>query len=273
MDLAQIKDHWTDWARHYGQDLKATTKTSTIKALELAALERAIKKVLPEGKAGRVLEAGCGNGMNVLALAQAFPALSFDGMDYIPDMIGNARALLAERGNPDRIRFFTGDVTKLGDTPEVRPHYDIVFTDRMLINLNTPDLQKEGIRALASRVGPGGALIMLENSTRTHGLQNDCREALGLPRRKAADFNLFYDEDDVLPFTESLGFTIETEDFGSLHDILLYALVPAINGGTVDYDHPVIEAATRLCLQKPELSTGFGQCGQNRVYLCRRTKS
>jgi hypothetical protein len=64
---------------------------------------------------------------------------------------------------------------------------------------------------------------------------------------------------------------VETEDFGSLHDLILYTLVPAINGGEVDYSHPLVEAATVLSLKTAQDNPGaFGTFGQNRLYVCQK---
>ena len=57
--------------------------------------------------------------------------------------------------------------------------YDIVFTDRAIINLNTEKRQLQVIDALATRVASGGLLLLLENFVETYERQNDCRELLG----------------------------------------------------------------------------------------------
>ena len=49
MDLENIKRHWTEWAKA-GVDLRATTKTGTVKSLEIAALVRAIRRTGSESR-------------------------------------------------------------------------------------------------------------------------------------------------------------------------------------------------------------------------------
>jgi hypothetical protein len=52
---------------------------------------------------------------------------------------------------------------------------------------------------------------------------------------------------------------------------MLYVLVPATNGGEVDYDHPLVEAATKLSVAASSTRSGpFGSAGQNRLYLCKK---
>src|SRR5688572_19141791 len=94
MELDAIRDHWKDWATRYALDLRATTKTHTIKALEVDAFSRAIRATPLAEKGGTALEVGCGNGLNCLTLAHAFTGLHFVGIDNVPEMVENATRLL-----------------------------------------------------------------------------------------------------------------------------------------------------------------------------------
>jgi ubiquinone/menaquinone biosynthesis C-methylase UbiE len=274
MDLPAIREHWQTWAREYGTDLRATTKASTAKRVEIDALGRAIGSAAAElGEGLEVLEVGCGNGQNCLSLLDAFPRASFTGVDFIEEMIDAASALKAERSVPDdRLQFVVGDVLDLALAPE---SFDVVFTDRCLINLNTDELQHQAIAALAERLRPGGQLIMIENCQQTHASQNLAREAVGLPPRPPASFNHFFDETSLLPFLPTVGLELlDREDFISLHDLALYVLVPMLNGGEVDYDHPLVAAAAQLNAALSAIEPGsVGSWGQNRLYRCRRTLS
>jgi len=274
--------HWEDWARRFGPALRATTKAGTAKRLEIDALARAIdrhrdrhgdryrdRERPPRG----LLEVGCGNGYNVLALARAFPELRLTGIDYAATMVEMARRNVAEAGLGDRIRIEPGDVLDLAAVEGLEDTYDVVVSDRCLINLDTLEHQKRAITALAGRLAPGGLLLLVENSARTHAAQNALRERLGLPRREPAEFNLFLDEDAIRPHLERHLDLLEVEDFISLHDLVLYVLVPATNGGSVDYDHPLVEAATALSLALgPEERAQLGAFGQNRLFVARRAR-
>ncbi len=271
MDLDSVKSHWQDWATRYGTSLRATTKTATAKAVEIDALVRALRHIESD-RGGRlaILEVGCGNGLNCLSLVDAFPEATFLGLDLIAEMIAAANALKAARGIPDRVlRFEVGNVLDLA-VPMAA--YDVVFTDRCLINLHSDALQRLAIAALAERLKPGGHLLMIENSRQTYAAQNEARERVGLPARKPAEFNRFFDEATILPFLPSAGLDlVEIEDFISLHDLVLYVLVPMTNGGVVDYDHPLVEAATRLNIAlSAQHPGGLGQYGQNRLFKCRK---
>ena len=268
--LEDIRAHWENWAKSFGTDLRATTRTGTAKALEIDALARCIGGI--RGTAGRplsLLEAGCGNGYNCIALARAFEDCTFSAFDYVPDMAAAARVLVNEAGVGDRVTVFEDDVTALA---HVTGTFDVILTVRCLINLNTDELQQAAIARLAGRVHDGGHLLMIENSRTTHGAQNHARELVGLAPRAPAEFNRFLDEDKVRAQLADLGFAVETEDFGSLHDIALYVLGPMMNEGKVDYEHPLVMAATQLSLaMNQERRNAFGAFGQNRLFICKKS--
>jgi hypothetical protein len=113
---------------------------------------------------------------------------------------------------------------------------------------------------------------MVENSWQTYERQNQARELVGLPERSPVEYNHFFDETTLRPFLPSVGLDlVAVEDFISLHDLVLYVLVPMINGGKVDYEHPLVEAATRLNIALSSQTPGsVGQYGQNRLFKCRK---
>jgi len=246
-----------------------------VKALEIDALARALHRAEMCLKSPlRVLEVGCGNGYNCLELSKIFPDYTFVGVDYVPEMIRAANETKSNDRLADRVRFVEGDIMSLGEMSALFEGYDVVFTDRCLINLNSVELQKEGIKQLCGKVLSGGFLFLIENFVATYDRQNQCREILGLPKRQPAEFNLFLDEAVIVPHIESCGLAItEIEDFGSLHDIVLYVLLPSVNDGGIDYNHPLVEAAARLSAGMSEhFRSAFGLFGQNRLLICHRIK-
>ena len=272
MDASEIHKHWTQWAKDYGTDLRATTKAATPKMLELDALSRRLRSVLAEGTAGSVLEVGCGNGVNCVTLAKMFPNVRFDGVDFVAEMV-DAATQSARAAGLKSLRFFAGNALEVAAVHGLEPRYDVVFTDRCLINLNSVELQKQAITGLVGKVGAGGHLVLIENSLDTYGAQNRCREILGLQPRTPASFNLFLDEKEIGRHAARLGLElVEIEDFITLHDLVLYVLLPAINGGQVDYEHPLVKAAALLSggVSARERSA-FGAFGQNRLFHWRKS--
>ncbi len=273
MNDSEIRKHWQNWAQEYGTGLRATTKRPSAKELEIDALARHFRTVAVPERSFDVLEVGCGNGHNLLALAELFPQAQFTGVDYVPEMIAATKTSL--KGLPpstaDRIRLHVGDVLDLSAIGGLLPQYDVVFTDRCLINLNTAQKQTLAIEELGRRLKPTGSLILIENSLQTYESQNDCREILGLHRRVPEKFNLFFDETVILPHLHQLFHSVDIEDFISFHDLVLYVLTPLLCNGKVDHSHPLVEAAKKLNITiSQSRPSAFGCFGQNRLYHCRR---
>jgi SAM-dependent methyltransferase len=263
----EVKRHWERLAHEHGTALDATTKTPTIKVLEIAALTRAFHRAGLEGRtSATVLEVGCGNGYNCLELATTFSNAQFTGVDYVPEMIENARAAAATRASA--VGFEVGNVLGLNEHTSLADAYDIVFTDRCLINLATLDEQLVGLRQLAAKVRLGGHLVILENTAQAFARQNDLRESAGLSRRVPPSHNLFIDEGPFLECAEDLLLLEGVDEFAALHDLLLYVLVPMTNGGAVDYEAPIVKAVTDLLLALPG-ATAAQDAGQNRLFLFR----
>lgn len=276
--------HWEDWASTYGSDLRATTKCHSIKRLELEAISRHIDGL---GGAPAMLEVGCGNGYNGLALANRHPELRYLGLDFSAEMIGHAVA--AVRDAPaqvaDRVAFHVGDARRLAapltldgaDVSHVGAAWappvaavDLVLTNRMLINLASADEQLDAMRRIRSMLVPGGRFLMLENSVQTHARLNDVRVALGLPVRPAAQFNHFIDERAVIaPFAQEMTLR-DVEDLGAIHDLLLYAVEPKLSDGEVTYDSPLLTVVTEALLALGRSAGEQLPFGQNRLWVWER---
>ena len=113
---------------------------------------------------------------------------------------------------------------------------------------------------------------MIENQRNTHENQNQLRKLSGLNSRDVAKFNHFMDEDLLLSNTESLGLKYEQSyNFSSLHDIVLYTLIPMINGGKIDYEHPLVQASADLINSGGDkLMNSFGNFGQNKLFIFKK---
>jgi SAM-dependent methyltransferase len=269
MEMNEIRDHWDSLAKKHGSDLKSTTKTPTIKQLEISALARAISKTKDAAHTRNILEVGCGNGHNIFALSLLFPDYSFHGLDYSEEMIKLANKIRIE--SPSRnVKFDVANVLELANNNALEKEYNLVFTDRLLINLNSWKTQQQGLLQLLSRVKKGGYLLIIENFIDAYGNQNYLRELLGLQARTPDPYNKFIDEAKLESFAcDELNLKLLLiENFGSLHDLILYVLLPHINSGEVIYNHPLMESVTSLLEKLPEeIVNGFGNFGQNKLYL------
>jgi len=267
MNYDQVKKHWDSWAKEYGTSLRATTKSMTIKQLEIFAI---MKHIVP-GK--NVLDVGCGNGYNDMAYIENISNINVVGVDYSKDMIDNAILNMKKLtlDQQQRLKFAVADALALPYNEE----FDIVTTDRCIINLTDIEMQKKAIDNCAKALKQGGLFLMLENSQQNYKKQNDAREAVGLPKRMPPSFNLFFDEDVILPYCKSQGLElVQIDDFGSLHDLMLYVILTAADPNKEHYDEPAIVKAAEVTMNLAAKGHGypFGSFGQNRLYILRKSK-
>lgn len=272
--LEKIRNHWKCMAGN-GRNLTATTKNSTIKRLEIQALADTLSEITEKYNSSirRVLEVGCGNGHNLVPLSHLFPDTNFHGIDYIAEMVENAVELA--RAEQRRIDFYVGDILELDGHRELLKQYDVVFTDRCLINLPESAIQAKGFVQLADKVADNGFLIVIENFVESYGNQNIGRRMMGLEERFPDSYNTFIHEDDLTAWASRLGLELlDVNNFGSLHDLMLYVLLPALSEGRLDYSHPLMEIVAQFSIESSKtFKNQFGAFGQNKLFLFQKTKT
>ena len=268
MELKKIEEHWTKSADTFGKDIRATDRSRTKKDLETNAIIRAIKKAgFNLDEKFSILEAGCGTGHNCVAIAREFRAARIIGFDYIPAMIDNANLLL-EENKLQNVEYKIADLLDKNHT-NLKEKYDVIFTNRCLINLNNDTLQQDALKILKNLLGANGNLILVENPKQQFNIQNSLRKTMDLEAREIPEFNHFLDEEQIVDTCKSLGLSlVYTETFASLHDLFLYVLLPKISSDKIDYDHPLLEHIVKLSQSVSDnIHNPFGEFGQNKLYL------
>lgn len=252
--LDKIKAYWNERAK-----LGTTAGTNDIisKQLELEAISQFFRDGL------RVLEFGCGNGQTALYLAQQF-AIDILGLDYAPAMVEAARANIASSGElRGTVRFDVGDLTT---PPQFQQPFDLVYTERALINLEDWERQKEAIAAIGALLRPGGHYVMCENSQDGLDRINELRARTGLPEIQRPWHNVYF-RDTLLNDFAAGGLKLErTVPFSATYYFLsrvVNASLAAQEGTAPRYDSPV----NRLALALPPI----GETAQVKIWLWRKT--
>jgi SAM-dependent methyltransferase len=131
----------------------------------------------------RILDLGCGNGYTALTLASRFNLHRIVGVDFSETMISGANSLMKEEFSAStgvRPEFVCANVfdyinnVRLGE-------FDLVITERLVINLPTEELQARLINQIVDRLSPGGRLLLVEGSAQGFFLLNQIRTKCGLP--------------------------------------------------------------------------------------------
>ena len=116
-----------------------------------------------------VLDVGCGSGLAMVALAQAFPRSRFAGYDLSPDAIRAAWAEATRRGLSN-VHFEDRDLSNLNEVAA----YDLVTAFDAIHDQSQPDRVLAGVRAA---LRPGGVFLMQDISGTSH-LASDMKHPL-----------------------------------------------------------------------------------------------
>jgi len=195
----------------------------------------------------RVLDAGCGNGITALELARRAEC-EVVGFDRSPAMVAAAQQLLADAvvSIASTVTFRIGDVL---DPSLDLGLFDLVFTERALINLADWPTQCRAIGTLGAYLKPGGLYVMVENSRDALDRLNSVRVRAGLVAIVPPAHNCYLREDEVaalrLPGLSLTGVRYFTSTYYFLSRVVNAALA-AERGEEPTYDSPINRLALRL---------------------------
>lgn len=244
----KIKEYWEERAREHENSPQATTNDIYLRKLEVSNIIETINSLnVHEGAS--ILDVGCGDGYTTIDVAQALPGLYFRGVDYSASMIENARRQLAARTDlQERLTFTVGDATNLEEACGDET-FDVVMTDRCLINLASLERQSQAIAQIAEHTKPGGHYVAIENFVEGQENLNAMRRAVGLPEIAVRWHNLFFKEADFIRAAEPFFAEIKFKDFSSSYYFatrVVYSAMCQMRGEQPDYEHEIHQLAINL---------------------------
>lgn len=182
-----VSEHYAKQAREVGLSPLSTTPDEVVREREIDAIIRYV--ALVDAAMARpldLLEVGCGNGYTLGQLRERFPTSTLQGVDYSPEMIAISRSRGVERA-----RFDVGDVRALSCEPNA---FDIVLSERCVINLLDREHQLSALREIHRVVRPGGVCILIEGFEEGLDALNRARAEFDLSPIPMPFHNLFFDE-------------------------------------------------------------------------------
>lgn len=179
-----------------------------------------ITKRIREGD--KILDAGCGEGEGTLAYAQ-IPGCRIHGVDFSDTRLVKARARLQ---GYDNVVFQKVDFT---ETYQLDKDFDVVVSQRFLINITDWELQKRILLGLMSLLKIGGRLLLLEGSVQGVDELNAFRSRLGLAAIPVQWHNLFLDDQKLVPFMKEHGFGLVEEDGLGVYFSLTRGIRPVLD--------------------------------------------
>lgn len=200
------------WNSRSKMGFKAGSGDTNLKKIEIEAIYNQIKKEK------MILDAGCGNAYTLVNLAKRLPHAKFYGFDYAEHMIKEGLKLIKKEKMISKIKIFQWGLlnkklkifrSKIGKNPS----FDIVFTERALINLNSLKEQTDAIKNLWSYVASGGRLILCESFE--DGLKeiNLYRKALKLRPIKKPWHNRYLNLTEIIKIGKKINATPNVIEF------------------------------------------------------------
>jgi ubiquinone/menaquinone biosynthesis C-methylase UbiE len=247
----KILDFWNSRAE-LGES--AGTNDLMLKSLEVHTLAACVE----EG--ARVLDIGCGNGVTAFHLAAQRRAHVL-GIDYATKMVEEAMRSAEEQSSHARPRFLVGDIRHLDSIGELAGQtFDVIITERVLINLSSWEEQRAVIRDIVGRLAPGGRYLMCESVKDGLVHINRARACIDLPPIQEPWHNRYLREDEVA----SVDFATlkEYRDFSAAYYFLsrvVNAWVAKNENAEPRYDSVINQLAPRLAGISNFETTGFGQ--------------
>lgn len=247
-----IQEFWNSRAH---LELKAGTKDINAKTMEMEA----ISKYISDGM--KILDVGCGNGISAITIAKRY-AVQIKAFDYAEKMIESAKKSLAGKNLKGEIQFFVDGVKGLNN---ISDKFDLVYTERVLINLPSWDEQKVAIQNILNLLKQNGLYIMCENSYDALQRLNSLRLQVGLQEIDPPWHNRYICENEVENLHLEGAILEKVEKFSSTYYFIsrvINAWMAKEEGKEPAYDSPL----NKLALKLPPM----GDVGQTKIWVWRK---
>lgn len=248
----KVLDFWNERA---GLVEKAGSQDIIAKKIEISAIAKHIRNGM------HVCEFGCGNGLTALSLLKKFD-ITLDCYDFSPNMIAEAKHLAEESGVSQKINFYTADVR---EETKLKSRYDLIFTERMLINLDDWSLQHKAIVYLSKYLKSKGKMIFCEASEQGLREINKMRDCLGLEEITQPWHNCYLNDINMGQLGHGLS-QVKVELFSATYYFLsrvINAYIAEQSGVIPDYNSSINQLALKL--------PSFGECSQGKIWVISKT--
>ena len=186
-----ILNHYEKTAKLWGLGPRSSIQDPQIRETEIEFILGEVFEVLKrsQNKELKVLELGCGNGHLLEKLAINFPQLKLYGIEFTPELFELTRS----RELP-RTQVLCADARDTSTFSQFGEEFDIIITERVIINLLSWDDQHQALVNIANLLKPKGRYIMVESFRESWLLMNEARKEMGLARVEQSSHNRFLNE-------------------------------------------------------------------------------
>lgn len=202
-----IQSHYKIQAEKYKDSPSSTMEDQVIRQKEIDSILSFFNLRDVRIINNKVLEIGCGNGYALETLASHFPDTTFHGLDFSHDLLD-----IASKRKIKNASFSQGDVRALSFENE---SFDIVYTERCLINLLTWEDQQKALWEINRVLKKGGFYFMVESFTDGFDNMNKARRELGLDNIPVAHHNLYFNKQSFKQFIEPVFRMVDPASLGN----------------------------------------------------------
>ena len=208
-DHQRVLEYWND----------ESVESMYDKHLLHAEIELVRKRIAPGSK---ILDAGWGEGEGTEVYASIRDVV-IHAADFSETMLAKARKRLAGREN------VTLKQADLLDVYSLEKDYDVVVSQRCLINLMDWELQRKALLDLMGLLAPGGRLLLLEGSQQGVASLNELRAAWGLDPIPVKWHNRFFDDEALLSTMQENGYPLVDRDGLGAYFVLTRGIRPNLD--------------------------------------------
>ena len=251
---SKTKAYWENRAMAKGTSPQSTTNDYYMRQIEIRSLADRLAMLCEKKKNLQVADIGCGNGYSTINMTKKFSHVHFHGFEYSKNMIHFAKESRT-REKTENTDFFVLDLTR----EQIPGVYDVIYTDRCLINLPSWDSQQEAIKNIHKAIREDGIYLMIENFTDGQNNFNELRKRFGLKEISIRDHNLFFNKATLEPFLKELFESVRFLNISSQYYIgsrIIYSKICAAENLEPDYFDTHHEISSRL-----PFSGNFGPIG------------
>ncbi|MBR0801193.1 methyltransferase domain-containing protein [Bradyrhizobium jicamae] len=249
-----------EFTKQAGGGRYATSRDTNMRELEIEFIINSIN-AFKTGKP-RVVDLGCGNGYTTLRIASEIDA-KVTGIDFAESLIADTPALAKELGVENMPDFQVGDITT---HPIPVGSFDVVVTERVLLNMTSVESQRTMLEKIHSILAPNGLYIMVEGNRDGLSNLNKAREAVGLvaiPDRGHGNVgSLKFEEDEFENMIAGKFVTLDTRNFGTYFLISRIVHPKLVAPATPGFDHAINRIARELQTALPDLFAGSHLMGR-----------
>lgn len=187
-----IKEHYSQLAHACGSSKDMSMEDNFTKESEIQTIITVLNYF---NNSSNILELGCGNGYTAHQIFSRCRNFNYAGIDYCEDLI----KLSKDRNIPD-YNFVVGNVLDLGFKNE---SFDIVFSERCLINLESWENQKRSLSEVFRVLKKGGIYLMIEGFTDGLNNLNEARRVVGLEPVQQKFFNTYFVKEYLMHYIKN----------------------------------------------------------------------